>query len=174
MGKDMTMHIVDKDYNLLTTDEKYKYGIYDGRNSEWFSNLEGDGFDNEYDYLPIENFHWRDEIFVKNESLRPYMDKDNNGYFNFRTMRVGKFKEWFEKYRPDLDAGWVTQYDKWAFERKSIDIEDRVRRYPSKEEIEGDALVFIEYEKKYENSVWLYNFVKDYEDDCLIIYCFDW
>ena len=39
MGKDMTMHIVDKDYNLLTTGEKYKYGIYDGRNSEWFSNL---------------------------------------------------------------------------------------------------------------------------------------
>ena len=164
MGIDIHMFIA-KDEKIIRDD------IFDGRNSEWFRNIMGDGNDEEYNTYPVRNYHWKNEGIVPEELIKGYPD---DIYYGFRIVNVGKFREWFEKVKPYLSAGWVSRYDAWAYEKKGIIPFDSVRNLAVSDLPPEDA-VFIEYENPYDCSKWLYDYLaeEDISDDAFIVYCFD-
>ena len=172
MGVDIHMHIIDKDNNLLHKE------IFSGRNSEWFNNLQGNGWANEYDHLPIkfgvpENFfekHFKEitENWDEPVTLEEYL----RWHYGYNHIIVRDFIAWFQKYSPDVDAGWVSSYDKWAYEVKHIIPQDPPHYKP---EGEGDDWHFITFEKEYDCSAWLYNWLdaNNIQYDDIIVYYFD-
>ena len=162
MGIDCHMYIVkNKEY--------VKENIFDGRNSEWFFNMMGDGNADEYNTLPI---HYG----ISEQSPDAYDAEFSNWCFSFRYINVEDFKNWFEKTRPDKDAGWVTRYDKWAYENKGIEPEE-ICHYLSSlgDEVDKSEFEFIEIENRWDCSRWLYNYLidNDISDEADIQYCFD-
>jgi len=159
MGRDIHLNILSAEGEVLKQD------IFDGRNSEWFNNMCGNGDDSEYDHLNIcygspEN---ASEDFVKH-----YED----GYFNYRYINVRDFYDWFIKYRPDLDAGWVSTYEKWKMEKKGY-IPEVIHYLPAKNN--SIDMHFVEIENEYDCSRWLYNYLNDNNIpiSANIVYCFD-
>lgn len=161
MGMDCYMSIV-KDGKFIAKD------IFDGRNTEWFNNLQDAGWSYEYHNLPIVFGH---------SSKAPQEWKDSytaeKGYFGFYHFLVKYFKEWFEKYRPDRDAGWVSTYDKWRIENKGY-IPDDVPHYLP-EDARMEDMHFVEFANPYDCSVWLYNYLIEnkIDDNADVTYCFD-
>lgn len=160
MGMDITMHITNSNGSVIKRDN-----IYDGRNSEWFNQLMHHCCDDAYDNL--------DTYSGIPENANSQIVKDKEWTFGHHYISVGEYKKWFEKYRPDIDAGWVTTRDKWLYERKGI---IPILKYElSEEDIPAD-MHFIEVEEKYDNSKWVYNYLiknEDILDEDLIVYYFD-
>ena len=166
MGMDIHMNIVDKDGNYIEKD------IYEGRNSDWFSNLRGDGWDDEYDHLPS----YMGIPEKSPEDMREKFDKPaSGGYFGFYYMTVKAFKNWFDSYRPDLKAGWATTYDKWRIEKKHY-VPAELPIYVPEDATDKEHMHFVEYIDYYENSRWLYKHLKEgnIPNDAYITYYFDW
>ena len=84
---------------------------------------------------------------------------EKSGYFDFRAIKVNDYINWFRKYRPDKDAGWVSTYDKWRIENKGYIPED-IDHYLDPEANPAD-MHFIEIEKKYDCAKWLYDYIID-------------
>ena len=145
MGRDMYMHIV-KDGQIIKKD------IFDGRNSEWFSNMSEEGWDDEYDFLNIKygiSPKANKDIFTGTE--------EDKKYYNFYYVSVKDFCDWFINYRPDMRAAWVSTYDKWRIENKGYIPEDPAH-YLSKDDVIED-MHFVEYINKYDCSLWLYEYL---------------
>lgn len=161
MGVDIHMHIY-KDGEILEKD------IFDGRNSEWFSNMQREGWDNEYDHLPT---HYDFPEGFPKDLVEKYTKE--NGYYGQYHIKVEDFIEWFHKYRPDLNAGWATTYEKWQYEKKGEIPEDLPITLPPDANI--NDMHFIEYENIWDCSRWLVEFLIDHEipNDAYICYCFD-
>lgn len=163
MGMDIHM-------SVIRGGEYVKKEIFDGRNSEWFRNLQGEGWADEYDHLPT---NWN----LPEEVPADIMDdlKSDGGYFGFRWMTVSDFLDWFDKYRPDRDAGWVSTYDKWRIENKGY-VPDDPQHYLSDED-NRDDMHFVEFEDEYDCSRWLADYLrgeKDFLPNDIIIFYFDW
>ena len=147
MGVDIHMYVVKKG-SVLESE------IFDGRNSEWFNNLQGRGFDWEYDNLSIE---WGISPNAPSTDEFNSEELSDRGYYGFHHISAKKFVEWFEKYRPDRQAGWVSTYDKWRIENKGYIPED-LPLYLDKEDNIND-MHFIEYDNPYDCSKWLYDYL---------------
>jgi hypothetical protein len=106
MGVNIHMSLVRDDGILLIPD------LYDGRNYEWFDNLQQKGDNELYDKLPIK--------YGIPENVPPHILEDYNSgdYYEFHYLQSQEYILWFNKYRPDIDAGWITTYDKWRYENK--------------------------------------------------------
>lgn len=161
MGMDIHMHLVQNGQYI-------KKNIFDRRDREWFSNLSGEGDDFEYNEL---SFYY---------GISPQSPKEINpeelikkGYFNLFYINVKDFKEWFEKYRPDIDAGWVTTYDKWRIENKNY-VPEYINHYLDKED-NINNMHFITITNPYDSSAWLYQYLIENEipDEADITYWFD-
>lgn len=161
MGKDIHMFIVYKG-NII------KSNIYTGRNSSWFRNLCGYADLNEYNYLPIV-FGWG-ELAPQELSKRYTKER---GYFDHCHIKVKFFKEWFEKCRPDIQAGWATTYEVWAIKNKGYN--PGYLPTALTEDMIIEDMQFIEYSNTEDNSSWLYDFLIENKinDNADIIYCFD-
>lgn len=162
MGLDSHMYIVKN--------KKYiKEDIFDGRNTEWFCNMMGDGNADEYDTLPI---HYG----ISTQAPDEYAKEFGDWCFGFNYIKVKDFKDWFEKTRPDKDAGWVARYDKWAYENKGIEPKE-IYHYLSclDDEVDKSEFEFIEVENKWDCSRWLYNYLihNVISDEADIQYAFD-
>jgi len=162
MGVDIHMFIVDKDKQILKED------IFDGRNSEWFNNLQDRGNDNVYDYCPIV-YGWKPVCSKK--LIRQYVDCQS--YYGHFHISVKLFKEWFEKYNPHKEAGWVTTYEKWQIENQSYCPEDP-KHFLDDDDIIED-MHFVEWVNEFDCSLWLYDYLIDNNipDNAWIVYCFD-
>jgi len=160
IGKDIHMFIVNHQKEIL------KKEIFDGRNYEWFNQLCGGG-DERYDELPIV-FGW--SPFTPVSFKKKY---SNENYFDFYHMKVKFFISWFEKARPDIDAGWVRTYEKWLYENKGIIPEIQHYLYPEENFILQDWH-FITIEK-HDCFKWLYDYLieNDIDKNADITYCFD-
>jgi hypothetical protein len=164
MGVDIHMYICRKG--------KLSEQIFQGmRNSEWFDNLCQNG-DDEYDYLPVKFgiAPFADKL------VQSAKDKDEElnycPYYGFHFIKVKDFKEWFEEYRPDRKAGWVSTYDKWRIERKSY-IPDCPTIWKNPDA--GDDQYFVEFEDPYDMSKHLYDYLKKHRisNKAYITYFFD-
>lgn len=178
MGVDIYLHIVSKEGKMLHKN------IFDGRSHEWFENMKGwgQGWD-------VEFKHWYPEYgipdnspeevkviyddctrsLVKGES---YSDREHFGYYDFRTATVKQWIIFFEKYRPDRDAGWIRKYDAFLLKRKGI-IPDEVQHYLDSDDRIED-FEWIEFDKKYDCSYWLYDFImaNQVPEDAYLVYYF--
>ena len=168
MGMDIHMSIINGDHYLQKE-------IFDCRNSEWFNNLMDRGNDIEYEYLPTQSGIPEEcPEDIKNKYELPAGD----GYFGFNYITVKDFCEWFHEYRPDLDAGWVSTYDKWRIEKKHY-VPDYIPHELSEEDNKDD-MHFIEIINYYDCSRWLYKRLKsDLAEkkilpSSIIVFYFDW
>ena len=160
MGVDIHMNIY-KNQELIAED------IFDGRNSDWFRNLQPDhGNDPAYDHLAI-------HCGVAGQVPLEYKDKFDFDYWGFHWFTVKDFKDWFLKYRPDKDAGWVTRYEAWAYKHKSI-VPEYLRKELTKDDVIED-MRFIKVANIYDCSAWLYQYLIEHDipDDAVVQYCFD-
>lgn len=163
MGVDIHMSIIDKD-------GKYRYrGIFYGRNSEWFDNICRNGYYNSL-YANFPTYSGIPEL-VPNEVKEDYDEEDY--CFDFHYMMVADFCKWFDKIRPDIDAGWVTTYKKWLYEKKGIVPE--VKQFLNNDDNIADYH-FIEVKDSFDCSKWLKDFITEHGDispEDYIIYYFD-
>jgi len=161
MGMDITLSIV-KDKNYIAED------IYPGRNTEWFNNMMQRGNNALYDLLPIyhENSSQAPEDWIN------YYGNVDNCYFGNSYVSVKDYKEWFEKYKPHVDAGWVYTYEKWEYETRGV--EPEVYHFlPDNANI--NDMHFIEIEDNWNPAKWLYDYLDEHKVplDADIQYCFD-
>lgn len=161
---------VDIHMNIVTKDGKYRCeDIFDGRNSEWFDNL-CENYHSEF----YQNFPRRHGIpEAVPESIGKDFTDEDSCYYDFYHINVGEFLEWFEEARPDIDAGWVSTYDKWLYEKKKIIPE--ISHWLDEDANPYDYH-FIEVENPWDCSKWLYEFInerKDISPDDFIVYYFD-
>lgn len=164
MGRDIHMHIVDKHGKYLMKD------IYEGRNSEWFNNLQGKGCDDCYNHLYT--YYGFPENILSPEG-KTFDDLKKEGYYGFYYVSVGSFRKWYETYKPQIKAGWFCTYDKWKIEKKGYVPEDP-QHYLIKEDCTED-MHFIEYIDTYEPSSYIYKILEErfIDNDAYIIYYFD-
>ena len=162
MGTDIHMNIV-KGGKFLAED------IFPGRNSTWFRNLQEEGEDPLYDDLQL--------VYGTStkapEEYRTEIHNSDFWGFGYHHVLVKYFKEWFEKYQPHLDAGWVTKYEAWNFKTRGIEPEALYHELP-KGAIPQDW-EFIEITNKYDCSRWLYEYLIEHniDDNADIDYWFD-
>ena len=166
MGVDIHMFVV-KDKEVLKED------IFEGRNSQWFNNLQGSYVtDLAYDHLPVKR-SWKEECGIPNELITEYKKEDC--YYGHRMIRVSDYINWFNKYKPDLTAGWVTKYDAWAYYNKGIVPKDIYHNLKEADLASEDA-VFIEI-KLNGCATWLCEYLTNVKNgipcDAYVIYCFD-
>ena len=165
MGMDIHMHIV-KDGEVIKED------IFEGRNTEWFRNLQHDGSDWEYKYLPKE---WGISPQAPDNYAKEYKTED--GYFGFYYINVKEYHTWFVEFRPDLQAGWVNTYDKWRIENKNYVPDDYYIPTDLSEidEEQRKDMHFVEYKKEYDCSRWLFEYINENNIpfDADITYWFD-
>lgn len=163
MGVDIHMSIV-KDKKYLAKE------IYDGRNSDWFANLQKEGWDDEYDYLPA-IYGFPEDMPEEAKSIEKLLQE--GCYYGFYHIKVEDYVDWFKKYKPYIDAGWVSTYDQWRIENKGY-IPEELSHYLSNKDNIAD-MHFIEVEKKYDNSKWLFDYLVDNKipNTAYIIYFFD-
>jgi len=162
MGVDITMSII-KDEEVIAKD------IYSGRNSEWFGNLQGEGSSREYDYFPSK--------YGIPERVPAFVEKAYKGdyYYGFHYIKVGDYIDWFEEYKPDLTAGWITTYDWWAYITKHIEPEEIYMNLSSIPQEKRADYAFHEINNPYNCSTWLYDYLNDNRIpmDAVIVYYFD-
>ena len=161
MGVDIHMSIISKDGEVRCSD------IFDGRNSEWFGNISGD-YNSEF----YQNYPMRYDIPDKvPDGIR--QAQEDGGYYDFRHVNVGEFLDWYIEARPDVDAGWVSTYDKWLYEKKHIVPE---LSHWLDEDANPYDYHFIEVENPWDCSRWLYEYITSRDDiksDDFIVYYFD-
>ena len=163
MGVDIKMFIIDSNKEVLKED------IFDGRDSEWFSNLQDNGYNEVYNFCPIV-FGWDSvctESFIKQYAI----PQDYYGHFH---ISVKLFKDWFKKYNPHKRAGWVTTYEKWKMENqhwKPSDSEVQLKLHS--DNVLAD-MHFVEWIDECDSSGWLYDYLinNNIPDNAWIVYCF--
>lgn len=144
IGVDVHIYIV-KDKKIIGEN------LYDGRNSEWFRNLE---YGEDFEY---EKFQWYKEYDFSNQCPDNFIEKYKNeyGYYGFFYISVKDFKDWYNTTKPWKKAGWVSTYDAWAIKNKGY-VPDYLPRYKSEDEDQ-----FIEYIDEYEPSSCIYDYLID-------------
>lgn len=169
MGVDIHMKLIDKYGNIVIED------LYDGRNPEWFDNLMNRGYGEEYDELP--RISGIPEVV--DDKTREIYNKENHGcYYGFYHMKMTDFVDWFNKYRPDMSAGWVRAYDAWAYEHKGV-IPDLYRYLDNEDIIE--EMRFIEVVNPYDPNRLVMDRLVEYSNNnpwvdlngALIVYYFN-
>lgn len=165
MGVDIHMSIISKR-------GEYKYhDIFDGRDTEWFDNITGNYYNEAYQHFPIMNS--LPEI-VPDKIKENFEKAADYGYYNFFHVNIGEFIEWFMEARPDIDAGWLSTYEKWLYEKKHII--PQTLPHELDEECNPYDYNFVEVENIYEGSRWLYEFITEHSDitaEDFIVYYFD-
>ena len=161
MGVDIHMFIC-QDNKVIQSN------IYDGRNSEWFDNLQGSGWDDVYDKLPMV-YGW--PSMVPDELKEEYSRE--KGCYGYHHILVKNYKIWYVEYNPYKRAGWVTTYDKWKMENQGY-IPETAKTYLDEDDVLAD-MYFVEWKNEYDPSTWLYNYLCDnkIDNNAWIVYCFD-
>ena len=123
MGIDIHMSLVKKSTGFVIFDN-----LYDGRNSEWFNNLIGRGYDEVYSKLS-----WNvgcPDCITEGEGYEAWCKPAEYGGYGFQWIPAKEYIDWYEKYRPYLDAGYLTEWENWAYEHNRYDpFKHEIRHY---------------------------------------------
>ena len=164
MGKDICMYLIDNKGNIINDN------LYNGRNYHWFDNITGRGADPEYNHYPT-HYGLPKDIMMPKKIEDEYI-KD---YYDFYYMKLKDYLDWFNKYEPDIRAGYFTEYDRWLIENKGyIPDEDEVVTHIENVE-HPEVYTFMTYENIYNpdkniiSNIDVHGSIEDY----YIIYYFD-
>ena len=123
MGADIHMRLIRKSTGFVVLDD-----LYDGRCLEWFDNLTGRGYNEVYSKLS-----WRfglPDCITEGEDFEIYQNPHDYGGYNFQWIPAKEYIDWYEKYRPYLDAGYLTEWENWAYEHSRYDpFKHEIRHY---------------------------------------------
>ena len=176
MGCDIHVDIVDKDGKYIVEE------FIDWRNYAWFDRIH----EKEDDYSKLNWIYNVNSDFVPQDIKRDFNKKEVFGYYGFKAVSVADLIAWYNKYQPNIDAGWVTKYTAWKMNRKEyIPSEDEVWKNLSSVDIVED-MIFVEYETREDDMKDVIEKVKevfpesegygdcvDYPDDVYVIFYFD-
>ena len=134
---DIDFKFYDKEYKqIIVRKEDFDWHVDD---SDWINNLLGKGYKPEYERLEL--FH--DDIVPKDFYKTKLC-------FSLFLIDVEQYRTWYNLYQPFLNAGWVSRYEAWLYEKKAIvPYEDNVLK--SKPSKNSDDYVWLEYRD--ENNV---------------------
>lgn len=170
MGLDISLYCIRKDGTILAED------LFDGRNREWFDKMRGYYNDDEYGKL---NISYGKPDFLPQSISDYFLDEDGRDWaFDWRYITVGDYIDWYEKYCPQLDAGWCTKRDAWLYEVKGI-IPELYYSLSCWGDYASDDAVFITIENTYDCNTYVVNELYDLlreskiKRDDYIVYCFD-
>lgn len=156
------MHIV-KDGEIIAED------IYDGRNSEWFRNLQRNGNSDLYDSLPL-------GYGIPKECPKSIEEdySTNDYYYGFHYIKVQDYINWYRTQSPELEAGWVSRYDAWQLSiGREIIPDEYYHRLP--EDCNENDWIFMSWTNPYCQDTWLFEYLCDNKiaTDAYLIYYFD-
>lgn len=158
MGVDIHTYVITKDGKIKATD------LYEGRCTEWFNNLMGRGDAREYDYLPVKSG------IPKNAPAEIKEDYELD-YYGFNYITVKEWRKWFKTYKPNVDAGWVRKYDKWAWETKHINPSESCQYLD--EDMNPNDWEWCEFRKDYDSSEYLTKKLAKMKKNDILIFYFD-
>lgn len=165
MGADIHMYLIDNKGNIINDN------LYDERNYHWFDNITEKSPDPEYKHYPA-HYGLPKDIKIPKKIEDAYI---KNCYYNFYYMKLKDYVDWFLQYKPQIRAGYFTEYDKWLIENKGY-IPDEDEVITNVEAIEHPELyMFMVYENIYnpdKNIVSNIN-IDGLIEDYYIIYYFD-
>ena len=170
MGMDIHIYLINKNASLVKP-------LYQGRNRDWFENLLGRGYEDEYKHLKTHPMHDLPDGYVLPDYIeKDYYDSTNtNNYFGFSWLYAKDYYDWFYKHRPDKKAGWVTTYEKWALKNKG-QVPEEVKLSLDKGDIVED-MVFVEYEDEWNPDRSVVDIIEGHKakksDEYYIVYYFD-
>ena len=161
MGVDITMHIV-------RNKEKIFEDIFDGRNYDFFHGLTNT--------CPEHSLGDRSGFLNKQhgwENKEEQKKLEELGYYNFYTVKVKDYIEWYKFYEPNMRAGWITRKQAWLLDHYNIEPDDYFSSL-NKDDITKD-MIFKDWETYDCGYKYLYDFINDnhLEANDQIIYCFD-
>ena len=110
MGMDIWIDVVNKNGEYVKKD------LFDGRNTAWFMKINHE--EDEYEYVPW--IYKYDADFIPADVKENFQSEKYTGFFGFKAVKVADLLNWYDRYRPDVDAGWIRRYDKWKWENKAI------------------------------------------------------
>lgn len=136
MGVDMDMMVMRDDGAVVMKD------MFMGRDSDWFEKLQMYSCEEIYDdFLPAFSGI---PSFSPKELQRVYAEYEGEGFYGFHFMKVEDYLNWYDTYKPNIDAGWVSAYEKWKIERRHWKPEYLTRYRP--EDAAPDDVFFVECE----------------------------
>ena len=141
MGMDIWVNVVNKNGEYVKKD------LFDGRNRTWFCKIN----DEEDEYAYVNWIYEYDLGFVPTDVKEIFNSEEYTGYFGFKAVKVADLLNWYDRYRPDVDAGWIRKYEKWQWENKGIAPEGIYHYYDN--------------EMNLNDWVWVENLPK--EDECI-------
>lgn len=153
MGVDIDMMIMREDGTVVMKD------MFMGRNYDWFEKLQLCSGEEIYDeFLPTFSGI---PSFSPKSLQQAYVEGEEEGCFGFHFMKVEDYLNWYDTYKPNIDAGWVSAYEKWKIERKNWKPE-YLNRYRPEDAAPGDAF-FVECEVAC-NDTGIVEQIRDNED----------
>lgn len=150
----MIINIVDAEGNIVCRNAHHKVYNECSRADELAKNLSGQGWNIAYDFLPY--IDSAPKLIPENER---HLLVETLHYYDFRCINIKDYFDWFRKYCPCTDAGWVTTYEKWLYDTKNIVPE--VSHYLDKDAVKEDTH-FIEVMDDEEPGYWLYTHLGEF------------
>lgn len=111
MGVDIHLNVIKSDGTVILSEDDFPYF----RCRAWFDKIMGRcGYDEIYSRL-----RWADssDVVIPVEIAQRIKEE---GYYGLTVIKISDFINWYNAYKPNIDAGWVTTYDKWLWETKNI------------------------------------------------------
>lgn len=166
MAADINMYLVDKRDNSIILSTK---DLFEGRNYEWFENMQQRGSNVAYDYMPVE---WD---YEDSDKLPEDCCYNADWTYGHRAIRVDELLKWFTFYKPAEDGVYLTERENWLYESKGIFLEAWERHYPDAEE---GATIFTVVRKKYEPILHIIDVLckkigTQPPEDYYLLWCFD-
>lgn len=143
--------------NIVKNGEFIKRDIFTEKNPDWFNQIMGRD-----ESFPFNTFpkHYGISPMLPTEITMEGLRKE--GYYNFFFINVERYVTWYERYKPQVHAGWVTSYMKWLIETKHYIPnlkEELVPAFP--QDSHSCDMKFIEYIDEDDCFKWLYDYVLD-------------
>lgn len=165
MGIDIHMRLIKKSTGFVIFDN-----LYDGRNSEWFNNLIGRGYDEVYSKL-----WWNvglPDCITEGIDYEVWRNPKDYGAYGFQWISVQEYIKWYEKYRPYVDAGYVTEWENWAYENGRYNPFNHGIAHYIADDVNADRFIFREFIDEYCPDTVVYNkitsLVNEDLEDCII------
>lgn len=147
MGRDIHMYILNENNEVIA---RPFYGGY--RNYEFFGQLDGEGQEEYYNYLPTKPA----SIDELPEAIKEDYG-DGDCCYSLQEMNLEDFIDWTRHYQPWLHAGWVHKKDAWLYKNKEIYPEEYQDRLYNDDIIED--MEFIEFIDESNGFIELVNFI---------------